>query len=175
MKNRKSIIAAFLVIAVMLFSVGYAALSDKLDINGTSDANLSAAQKNFDTDVYFSAAVANNEGNVASIAEGDNDMASFTANTLAKKGDKVSFTFTITNNSPHDVVVTPTLAADGNSNTAFYAITSSWEGNAKTILAGQAMEYIVYLELIDDPTDAVHGAFHIELTAVAGGAVVEGE
>ena len=33
----------------------------------------------------------------------------------------------------------------------------------------------IYLELIDDPTDAVHGAFHIELTAVAGGVVVGGE
>ena len=163
MKNRKSIIAVFLIVAAMLFSVGYAALTDTLDLNGTADVNLSGAQSNFDAEVYFASAVANEEGNAASLATGDNDMASFTANTLAKKGEKATFTFTIANDSPHDVLVTPTLASDGNSNTEYFDVYSDWEGQPKTIPAGTTLAYTVTVELKKDPTDATHGAFHIEL------------
>ena len=58
MKNRKSIVVAFLLVAVMLLGVGYAALTDILDITGSADINQSAAEEAFNEDVYFTGAVA---------------------------------------------------------------------------------------------------------------------
>ena len=81
MKNRKSVIVAFLLVAVMLLGVGYAALTDVLDITGTADVNQSAAEESFNEDIFFSAAVANESGNTASVNADNNDKASFTANT----------------------------------------------------------------------------------------------
>jgi hypothetical protein len=63
MKNRKTVVMAFLLVAVMLLSVGYAALTDVLDITGSADVNQSAAEEAFNEDIYFSAAVANQTGN----------------------------------------------------------------------------------------------------------------
>jgi hypothetical protein len=79
MKNRKFVVVAFLLVAVLLLGVGYAALSDTLDITGSADVNQSAAEEAFNEDVYFSAAVANEDGNTASINGDNNDKASFTA------------------------------------------------------------------------------------------------
>ena len=168
MKRRRTLITSLLLVAALVLGIGYAALTDVLDINGTADVNQSAAEDAFNEDVYFSAAVANQEGNVASVNTGDNDMASFTANTLKGKGDKATFTFTIKNDGDVDAVVTPTLAEDGNSNTTYFAISSDWEGQPKTIAAGGSMTYTVTVELLSTPTETIHGAFHIELTAVAG-------
>ena len=95
MKNRKIVIVAFLLAAMMLLGVGYAALTDVLDITGSADVNQSAAEEAFNEDVYFSGAVANESGNTASVNTDNNDKASFTANTLKGKGDKATFTFTI--------------------------------------------------------------------------------
>ena len=167
MKNTKSLIA-FLVIAVMLLGIGYAALSDTLDINGSADVNQSAAEEAFNEDIYFSAAVANQEGNTASVSATDNDMADFAANTLKGKGDKVTFTFTIKNNSDIDALVTPTFASDGNSNPEYFAVSSDWAGQPRTITAGGSMTYTVTVELVKTPTETIHGSFHIELNAIAG-------
>ena len=97
MKNRKTVVVAFLLCAVMLLGVGYAALTDTLDITGSADVNQSAAEEAFNEDIYFSAAVANETGNTASVNADNNDKASFTAATLKGQGDKVTFTFTIKN------------------------------------------------------------------------------
>ena len=58
MKNRKGLISLMLV-AVLLLGIGYAALSDTLDITGSADVNQSAAEEAFNEDIFFSAAVAN--------------------------------------------------------------------------------------------------------------------
>ena len=55
MKNRKTVVVAFMLCAVMLLGVGYAALSDVLDIQGTAQVTQGNAQNAFDGDVYFSA------------------------------------------------------------------------------------------------------------------------
>ncbi|MBO5270056.1 MAG: hypothetical protein J6B77_04670, partial [Clostridia bacterium] len=90
MKNRKTVVVAFLLLAVMLLGVGYAALTDVLDITGSADVNQSAAEEAFNEDIFFSAAVANDAGNTASVNADNNDKASFTANNLKGKGDKAT-------------------------------------------------------------------------------------
>ena len=174
MKNRKTVIVAFMLCAVMLLGVGYAALTDTLDINGSADVNVSALNAEFEEDVYFSAAVANETGNTASINQDNNDKASFSAKTLKAKGDTVTFTFTITNKSAHDVVITPKLnATQGNTNEEYFKITSDWNGAAKTVAATtdasnpSTITYTVTIELIKDATDTIYGSFLVELVAVA--------
>lgn len=168
MKNRKTIIVAFVLVACMLVGVGYAALSDVLDITGTADVNQSAAEEAFNEDVHFSAAVANETGNTASVNADNNDKASFTANTLKGANDVATFTFTIVNEGDVDATVTPTLSATaGNTMPEYFAISSDWNGQAKTLAAGQSLTYTVTVKLLKTPTEAISGSFLIELKAVS--------
>ena len=167
MKNRKGLIA-FMVLAVMLLGIGYAALSDTLDITGSADVNQSAAEEAFNEDIYFSAAVANEEGNTASINADNNDKASFTAKTLKGKGDKVTFTFTIKNDGDVAATVTPKLNATlGNTNPEYFSLTSDWNGAEKTLAAGGELTYTLTVELLKTPTETVAASFLVELTAVS--------
>ena len=168
MKNRKTVVVAFLLIAVMLLGVGYAALTDVLDITGSADVNQSAAEESFNEDIHFTAAVANEAGNTASVNADNNDKASFTANTLKGKGDKATFTFTITNAGDVDAVITPAISS--NTNSTYFKITSDWmvEGvsTAKDLPANTAeLTYTVTVELLQTPTETISGSFVIELTA----------
>ena len=169
MKNRKTIVVAFLLCAVMLLGVGYAALTDTLDITGSADVNVTELEEEYEEDVYFTGAVANGGApNTASVNSDNNDKASFSAKSLVKKGDKATFTFTIQNDSAHAVSVTPKLNATlGNTNTEYFTIESDWDGATKTIEANGSITYTLTVELIKDPTAAVSGSFLIELEAVA--------
>ena len=168
MKNRRNVVIAFMIVAVMLLGIGYAALSDTLDITGSADVNQSAAEEAFNEDIYFSAAVANETGNTASVNADNNDKASFTAATLKGKGDKVTFTFTITNAGDVAADVTPKLNATlGNTNTEYFSVTSDWNGATKTLNAHSEITYTVTVELLKTPTETISGSFLIELVAVS--------
>lgn len=167
MKNRKSLIAVLLV-AVMLLGIGYAALTDTLDITGSADVNQSAAEEAFNEDIYFSAAVANEDGNTASVNADNNDKASFTAKTLKGKGDKVTFTFTIKNDGDVAATVTPKLNASlGNTNPEYFSLTSDWNGESEVLAANSEITYTLTVELLKTPTETIAASFLIELTAVA--------
>ena len=172
MKNRKVVVIAFLVIAAMMLSIGYAALTDTLDITGSADVNVSDLEKEFEEDIYFSAAVANNGApNTASVNADNNDKASFSAKSLVKKGDEATFTFTIENDSAHDVSVTPKLNATlGNTNSEYFSIESDWDGATKPIAAGGNITYTLTVTLLKDPTEGVSGSFLVELVATADNA-----
>ena len=75
MKRRRTLITSLLLVAALALGIGYAALTDVLDINGTAKVEESAAEDAFNADVYFSAAVANQAGNAASVDADDNDKA----------------------------------------------------------------------------------------------------
>ena len=168
MKNRKIVVVAFLLIAMLLLGVGYAALTDVLDITGSADVNQSAAEEAYNEDIHFSAAVANQTGNTASVNADNNDKASFTASTLKGKDDEVTFTFTIVNEGDVDAVVTPTLnAVTGNTTPEYFEITSDWDGSPKTLAAGASITYTVTVKLLQTPTETISGSFLIELTAVS--------
>ena len=168
MKNRRSMIVAFLLCACLIVGVGYAALSDTLDVTGSADVNQSAAEEAFNEDVYFSAAVANQDGNTASVNADNNDKASFTAATLKGKDDAVTFTFTIKNNGDVAATVTPKLNASlGNTNPEYFSIESDWNGAEKTLAAHSEITYTVTVTLLKTPTETISGSFLIELTAVS--------
>ena len=171
MKNRKIVVIAFLVVASLLLGIGYAALTDTLDITGSADVNVSDLEKEYEEDIYFSAAVANETGNTASINGDNNDKASFSAKALVKKDDVATFTFTIQNDSAHTVSVQPKLnAASGNTNPEYFSIVSDWDGATKTIAPNGEITYTLTVTLLKDPTEAVSGSFLIELVATADNA-----
>ena len=171
MKNRNTIVVAFLLCAVLLLGVGYAAIADVLDITGSADVTKANAQASYDADVYFTnAEIADgNVENTTSINADNNDKVSFTAKNLKGQGDTAKFTYTIYNGSDVDANVTPSIS----SNTAaeYFGLSSDWNAQPKLIKAGQSMTYTVTVTLLKTPTfeemELLSGSFIIELTAVA--------
>ena len=171
MRNRKTVVVAFLLVAVMLLGVGYAAVTDTLDITGSADVNSATA---FNDHIYFAKAEAvAGSGNTASVNADNNDKASFTVNSLKEKGNEATFTFTIANSGDLSVKITPKLnAATGNTMPDFFEVTSNWDGATKSLGActdeGPAtIDYTVTVKLKQTPSEPISGSFLIELTAVA--------
>ncbi|MBQ9112042.1 MAG: hypothetical protein IJY08_00510 [Clostridia bacterium] len=167
MKKRKFIVVAFILVAALTIGIGYAALTNVLDINGKADVNASAAEEAFNEDIYFSAAVANGENttNTASINANNKDSASFTANSLKGKDDTATFTFTIKNDGDIDATVTPKLTT--NTLPEYFELTSDWNGEDKTLVAGGKLDITVTVKLLKTPTETISGSFLVELTAVS--------
>lgn len=165
MKNRKTVVVAFLLVAVMLLGVGYAALTDILTINGSAEVSQKAAEDAFNEDIYFSDAVANEVDNQASVDDADNDKASFAANTLKGQGDTATFTFTI--NNAGDVAATVTPVLESNDPEGYFTVTNDWADAAKDLAAGGEITYTITVELIKTPTETIRGSFQVDLTATS--------
>lgn len=165
MKRRKNVVVVFLLAAAMMLSVGYATLTDVLDITGSADVNQSAAEEAFNEDIYFSAAVANETGNTASVNVDNKDKASFTANTLKGKDDQATFTFTIKNDGDVAANVTPSISS--NTNSTYFSISSDWAAQPRQIAAAGSETYTVTVKLNQTPTETISGSFIIELNAVS--------
>ena len=169
MKNRKTLVVSFLLVVALLLSVGYAALTDVLDITGTADIDRAQAESSFNEDVYFSKAIANDDGNTASVNADNNDKASFTANNLKGAGDTATFTFSIVNVGDVDAKITPRIIT--NTETEYFEISSDWNGATKDLpaetTADNPLTYTVTVKLIKTPTETLSGSFLIDLTAVS--------
>ena len=140
MKNRKRIIMAFVLVACMLIGVGYAAVTNVLDIQGSSTVSQTAAEDEFNEDIYFVGAkepktgtfiqsflvknAANEYDTVrdpnttylysANINANNPDKGQFTINNLSDKDDVQAITYQIRNDSDH--VATVTLKTITNTN-----------------------------------------------------------
>jgi len=173
MKNRRRIIVAFMLCAVMLLGIGYATLTDVLDITGSADVNKAAAENSFNKDIHFdrtynsnAGALVHEPGNTASINVDNDDKASFTANNLQGAGDSAKFTFQIINEGDLDASVTPRISS--NTNEEYFTIASDWNGATKTLSKdGGKQTYTVTVTLTKTPTDTIAGSFIIELTATS--------
>lgn len=178
MKNRKTAMIAFLLVAALMISVGYAALSDTLTIIGNAHIDIAAAENTFDSKIYFSASeVAAGTGGTGSltpdVASHTSDDATFTANTLAVKDDSVQFKFTIKNDSNVSAKITINAKKlsgvdnPSNSNTSKFSVTYEYSRDDMTIPSGQTMDVIVTVAVINPITSATSATFGIELTATS--------
>ena len=174
MKNRKTIIVVFLLIATMALGVGYAALTDTLTIIGNAHIDIAAAENNFDNNVYFSAhqeVSSTGTGTTDDVSSHTADDATFTANKLAKKGEVSVFKFTIKNDSnvPAVISVEPTklsgAANPSNSNTTIFSVTYEYSRIDMTIPSGETMDVTVTVEVIAPVTVNTSATFGIEFTA----------
>lgn len=176
MKNRKIVVVAFLLIAVLLLGVGYAALTDTLTIIGNAHIDVDTANKTFDERIYFSDAKATSStgtGTTADTASFTADDATYTANKLAIKGEMSVFTFTIKNDSNVDAVIsvnTTKLSGDtnpSNSNTQKFTVEYSYPDGMTIAKNGGTITVVVTVTLKDVVTSATSATFGIELTATS--------
>ena len=176
MKNRKIVVVAFLLVAVMLLGVGYAALTDTLTVIGNAHIDVDTANKTFDERVYFSAAEATSStgsGTTADIASYNTDDATFTANKLALVGEESVFTFTITNDSNVDAVIsvasTKLSGVDNpsNSNADIFTVEYSYPDGMNVAKAGGTIDVVVTVKVNKPVTSATSATFGIELTATS--------
>ena len=180
MKNRKTIIVAFMLLACMLLGVGYAALTDTLTIAGQANVTTGESSDEFKEDIYFKSANATAPDTATVLT--DNNRASFTVNSLSLDGDTATFTFVIANESEHEATVAITattirdLIADGADSELdddnVFTVTPSWTSTtiaaatdpADPATAGTTTLTLV-VELNGNPTNAVTGYFDITITA----------
>ena len=180
MKNRKGIIGLFLLVAIMLIGVGYAALSDKLTIIGNAHIDLNAASNTFDERVYFvsgsvkEVACESGDSGKDEVSATNTDDATFTANSLAIKGDYIIFEFVIKNESNVAAEVTineKKLSGDdnpSNSNKDKFAIEISYLNDNKIAAAsGGTITVYVKISVIDVVTVETSATFGVELTATS--------
>jgi hypothetical protein len=178
MKNRKTVVVAFMLVAVMLLGVGYAALTDTLTIIGNVTTDMTAAGDNFNDKIYFSAAevlkadgtgTGNKDKDTATASGND---ATYSVHSIAVKGEKAVFKFTIKNDSnvAAKVIVNSTktsgAANPSNSNEKYFKVTYAY-GNDDMIIAaaGGTMDVTVTVEAIYPITDTQTATLGIELVA----------
>ena len=176
MKNKKKVVVAFLLVAVMLLGVGYAALTDTLTIIGNAHIDIDTANKTFDEKVYFSASEATSTtgtGSTADTASHTADDATFTANKLATVGQQSVFTFTITNDSNVDAVISVAAtklsgaANPSNSNTDKFTVEYSYPDGMNIAKNGGTIDVVVTVTVKEPVTSATSATFGIELTATS--------
>ena len=151
MKNRKTIVVAFMLCAVMLLGVGYAVLTDTLNILGDAEVSQANAENAFDEEVYFSAA-SEGEGYRAWITTGNDDKAEFEVTGLGGEGDYVDITYTIQNDNDFAVSVLIDPTNTQTTNTTFFTCTSNKGNEAFTIEANSSETVVIRVSMIATPT-----------------------
>ena len=141
MRNRKTVITAFLLIACMLIGIGYAAVTNVLDIQGSAEVTDKNVSDEFNEDIYFSGVKAP-DGKIvdsflvkedgtydesrqdgvtytysANINSNNNDKGQFTVKSLANTGDVQKITYQIKNDSEHEAKVTLKTITNTNGST----------------------------------------------------------
>lgn len=125
MRNRRSIIALFLILAIMLVGVGYAAIEGKLTIEGSAGNTPQKFNVVF-TGVTLQQLVDSENDNVVPAASAQNTKlivgqkldianlftASFTVTGLATMDDEVIYVFDIKNNNKVDMQLTPSITGN---------------------------------------------------------------
>ena len=186
MKNRRIVVVAFLLAAVMLLGIGYATLTDTLYINGSMSADNSQSQSEFQQNIYFSKAEAlsTTNGEIEAHVTADNNKAYFETVGMKNEGDIAKFKFTIVNTSDWNALVTPGVGVVSNGDAdhnPIFDVVWSWSENtvdqeAKNIDAHNG-ELVVYVTVtLNTKPDAAHTAtYEVTFTANSVGGVVETE
>ena len=133
MRNRKTVVVAFMLCAVMLLGIGYAALTDTLEITGSAGVNVDDSRKVFDEDVYFSKVISGNGCTAEILSDNDKGEITVTDGELKEVGNEVIATYTIKSESDLAVKVTPSIEV---LNPTYFQVTHSWAVPSQTIPAG---------------------------------------
>ena len=159
MLKRRNAVLAFLLVAVMLLGVGFAALSETLTVTGTAAVQVASdvpgeqtpAEKEYDEDIYFTnVAAADGTKGVTAELDTTKDAITVTVPTgvLGVQGDTTVITATIKNDSTHAVTVTPVDTDSTNFDVATVFVDPSNEN----IAAGQSTNVKITITLKTAPT-----------------------
>lgn len=177
MKKRRLTFVAFLLCAITMLTVGFAAVSQTLDITGTTEVSVESGLEVFDGDVYFSEAstYVDNDENVsytARVNTDNNDKGTFTVTGFKGAGDKAVITYTIKSVFDHEVHLKVKTSNITGSNPDKFSIETDWADSTKTLTEGhenpQQTTVTITVTLKETPTTAAFSAtFAIELEATA--------
>lgn len=180
MKNRRITIVAFLLIAALTLGFGYAAVTNVLDIQGSASVSATAAEEEFNEDIYFTgvkdsnglfvSSVPNGDGFTANINSNNNDKGQFTVTGLRNKDDSVEITYQIKNESQYEAsVALKSITNTDDTNFGFtYYFGSNKDAQTATIASNGTVEVTVVVTLNQQLTAAASGSFTIELNVTAG-------
>ena len=173
MKNRRTVVVAFMLIAVLLLGVGYAALTDNLTITGEATANTTASQASWETDIYFDNAQASSttgtSGTADKIAVGtsNNDSVHFEVFSLAKKGEVATFKVDIMNagTTGYDAQITVDTGYPTNTNAEYFKVTYNY--GTEVVPVGGSLTVTITVELLKNPAENTVASFTANLTATS--------
>lgn len=163
MKNRKTVIIAFLLVAALVLGIGYAAYSTKLFINGTAEVASEA--------VAFTKAVTitdaqTSDATYGTATIGDGQYATFKVFGMTQKDQRVTFTYTITNNSDVDVKVNCTTLPTTTAANSIFSVVQGMHSEV-TIAKGTSAKVTVTVVLNQDVEAKVDPvAYTMEYTVV---------
>ena len=162
-KNKKWILAA-----ILLLGIGFAAVSTTLYING----NVGITANEADFDVKFTKATLDGTDISTTAISADGKTITYGTNDLSMVGDKSTLDFEITNNSElYDAEVSIECSATGTKRD-YYSITKNV---ASTIVAKTKEAGKVDVELIKATTEDITEEFTCTLTATATERTTKGE
>ncbi len=193
MKNRKIKVVALLLLAFMFASVGYAALTDTLAINGTLEINKSQVEKALDEDIHFDTGnhiptieVYRNgtlvdESTLDAVPtaayDADVDVATFSAKQFKEIGEYVLITYQIIHegeatNLPAKLTID---VAQGSTSPTYlqpeYEFSTDTAGNdvdTTGLAVGETCMVTIKLELKNIPSDTTTADIVWHITATAG-------
>lgn len=140
MKAKKTGIA----LAVLGLTVGFAAVSTTLLINGT--ATISSNEDDFKENILFTAAAV--DGTAIENFQPSKEI-TFTAGALDELGDKSTLTFTITNDSTYDAEfgANAIVCSSDHADYGYLKVTPGTELNGKKVATGSSIDGKVDVEL----------------------------
>lgn len=173
MFKRRTGVIAFLLVAVMLLGVGFAAVSQSLTIQATAKADVDEVQDTFQAAIGFTASEVTSTGTTVSGNAETYDYAdsvSFSATGFKQVGDKAVVKFTLSNSHP-DLAATISDLTVSSATTNFRA-TAEKSSSTLPAMSGAtpgSITVTVTVEMIKTPTAAVAGdVFTVGFTASAG-------
>lgn len=153
MKNRRTIIVAFLLVAAMTIGIGFANLIDTLTATGSATIKQADAQEEFDKKVYFQS---------ASAVDGATGEATFTADTATltvkdgglkdEDSPAVSFFLEIKNDTDLTVYITPETVVTNETNFDVALQYAGINNGYATIAPGSTMDVSVTVNCVLTPT-----------------------
>ena len=147
MRNRKTIITAFVLAACLLIGVGYAALTTTLEVKGSVNLTKAGAEAEVDEDVYFTNAVGTNCA--ANVDAQDPDIVivrlTDTSTKVSVAGDTASFVATVKNDSKAAATITPNFTTIDSALATYLQF--STDNSTYTVNAGDTVEIEVTITL----------------------------
>ena len=175
MKNKKYLSILIVFLALLFISIGYAAISKELLVNGgattqkegVSDDDTTSLAKNFvvlwdkDTKVIDDTFADNAKTEVTIL---DDLNAKIEITELSKHNAFVTVTLKIRNDSK-DLKASIPLPVVTNSEERYFSVTTDWVDTV--LLPGESKDVTITIQLIRSPLDHTSGTFTIKFTADA--------
>ena len=155
--KRKSV----LIIAILIMSIGFAAISTTLIINGNTKVSENAA----DFSVIFTKAKLDGEDVYANVISQDKKTITFETKDLKSVNDNSVLTYEITNNSSnYDAEVSVNCKVKDEGSAKYTSIKNEFEGNATKVLAKESINGKLTINLEKIATEEIREEYVCALT-----------